>query len=298
MALAPISGGNDLVSGASYLLDAGYIQSGVAFPSCRVDGTGVERLYINKVRAYGSGRGASRTARMSFGTNETIETATWTQPSAGSAQSTGWRNISGEHMVNNPSSTSTFRLHFNGAYYFGRGDTGNDVVASPSGFTFANGLAGEFEYFQVPSAPRSLTVVPNADGSAFLDWSAPTEDGDTPVTSYRVQRATNSAFTSGVTTVNTGTTTTNHTMTGLTPGTKYYFRVAARNLVTNDVNSYSVYSGTVSATIPVVNTSGFQPWTEADVWDEDATTEVWDGGAWVPAESVEAWDGAAWVASE
>lgn len=296
MALAPISGGSSLVSGSSYLLDAGYIQSGVAFPSCRVDGTGVERMWIERVRAYGSGRGASRTARMTFGTGETITTASWTQPAASSAQSTGWRDISGNSMVNSPAATSTFRLHFNGAYYFGRGDTGNDVVASPSGSTWPNGLAGEFEYFQVPSAPRSLTVVPNADGTAFLDWSAPTEDGDTAITGYRVQRATNSAFTSGVVTVNTSGTTTSYTRNGLTPGTKYYFRVAARNKVTDDVNSYSVYSGTVSATIPVAVVSGLEVW-NGTAWVESAM-EVWDGAAWVEAASVEAWDGAAWAVAE
>jgi titin len=80
----------------------------------------------------------------------------------------------------------------------------------------------------VPSAPRSLTAVLAGPGSVRLSWLAPTSSGGSPVTDYVIQRSTNG--TTGWVTINDGVrTTTAHQVTGLTNGTRYYFRVLARN---------------------------------------------------------------------
>jgi hypothetical protein len=60
-------------------------------------------------------------------------------------------------------------------------------------------------------------------------WSPP-DDGGSPITSYTVQRATNSTFTSGLVTI-TGITGTSTVITGLTNGVQYFFRIAAINAV-------------------------------------------------------------------
>jgi hypothetical protein len=80
-----------------------------------------------------------------------------------------------------------------------------------------------------PSAPRTLTALAGpASGQVRLTWLLPASNGGTAVTDYIIQRSTSS--TSGWVTVNDGVrTTTSYTVTGLANGTRYYFRVLAKN---------------------------------------------------------------------
>lgn len=72
-----------------------------------------------------------------------------------------------------------------------------------------------------PSAPTGFTVTPAADGrAATATWGAPTDDGGSPVTGYRIGLA------GGDTRDAAGPP---YTWSGLTPGATYAFSVAARN---------------------------------------------------------------------
>ena len=77
------------------------------------------------------------------------------------------------------------------------------------------------------TAPRSLAATPtNVSGQIRLTWTAPSSDGGSAITDYVIQRSPNG--TSGWTTIADGTSTaTAYTVTGLTNGTRYYFRVFA-----------------------------------------------------------------------
>ena len=81
----------------------------------------------------------------------------------------------------------------------------------------------------MPSAPRSLVATPGASsGQVKLTWLAPLSNGGAAITDYIVQRSTNA--TTGWTTLSDGVrATTGHTATGLTNGTRYYFRVLAKS---------------------------------------------------------------------
>ena len=101
-------------------------------------------------------------------------------------------------------------------------------------------LVGVLDYATVPSQIQSGQAYAGNTNATFI-WFPPSDDGGSPITSYTVQRATNSTFTSGVQTL-TGITDTRAVFTGLTNGTLYYFRVAAVNAVATAAGTTGVYS--------------------------------------------------------
>jgi hypothetical protein len=88
-----------------------------------------------------------------------------------------------------------------------------------------------------PSAPRTLTATPtNVSGQVRLSWLLPASDGGSPITDYIIQRSANG--TTGWSTVIDGvSTSTIYTATGLTNGTRYYFRVLAKNAAGSSASS-------------------------------------------------------------
>jgi titin len=79
--------------------------------------------------------------------------------------------------------------------------------------------------------------------SVTLTWSAPSNNGDTEITGYRIEYSVNSNF-SGASAIEVGNVGSRN-ITGLSLDRTYYFRVAARNAVTASAGSHSVWSGTV-----------------------------------------------------
>ena len=88
----------------------------------------------------------------------------------------------------------------------------------------------------VPTAPRSPAAVPlNEPGKIRLTWALPTFDGGSAITGYVIQRSADGV--SGWKAVTVGVSVTVYTVTGLTPGARYYFRVSARNDVGGGASS-------------------------------------------------------------
>ncbi|MDP6976627.1 MAG: fibronectin type III domain-containing protein [Acidimicrobiales bacterium] len=93
-----------------------------------------------------------------------------------------------------------------------------------------------------PGAPTSLAGTPG-DQQVALTWTAPSSDGGSAVTGYRVESSTNGGSSWSTVVADTGSSTASYTATGLTNGTAHTFRVSAINAA-----GTGTASGTASAT--------------------------------------------------
>ena len=121
-----------------------------------------------------------------------------------------------------------------------------NVNGTPTAFEF--GGQGRAVPATVPDALAALTATA-ADAEVTLSWTAAASDG-APITGYMIEHDTDMNFPSP-TTVPTAADATSHTVSGLTNGTPYYFRVAAVNSVGTGAYYPGATDAAVSAT-PVV----------------------------------------------
>jgi hypothetical protein len=112
--------------------------------------------------------------------------------------------------------------------------------------------------FTVPGQPASVLVTAGINQVA-VSWTAPTSDGGSALTDYVVEYSTNSG-TTWITFADSISTTTSVTVTGLTNGIGYVFRVSAKNVAGTglpSISSSSVVPRTApSAAQSVVGVSG------------------------------------------
>jgi hypothetical protein len=93
-------------------------------------------------------------------------------------------------------------------------------------------LAYRLYYDVLPTAPLGLAGVVSgpSDNNITLTWDAVNSDGGQAVTGYRIQQSQDNITWTTIA-ANTGTATRSFTTSELTPGIRYYFRVAAINAV-------------------------------------------------------------------
>lgn len=101
----------------------------------------------------------------------------------------------------------------------------NPVAGRDYGYLVWDGSAGTPATPTAPGAPVTLTATAGT-GSVALSWGAPTSDGGTAITNYRIYRGTSSG---GETWLATLGDVTSYNDAGLTNGTTYYYRVSASN---------------------------------------------------------------------
>ena len=109
---------------------------------------------------------------------------------------------------------------------------GTNVSSSPAAITVAS----------APGAPISLAATSNADSQVPLAWNAPASNGGSAITNYLVEYSANGGGTWS-TFAHSASTATSITVTGLTNGTTYTFRVSAINAI-----GTSTASSTATAT--------------------------------------------------
>ncbi|NBW92416.1 MAG: hypothetical protein EBR53_08205, partial [Actinobacteria bacterium] len=115
---------------------------------------------------------------------------------------------------------TTYSVKLRAVNSAGTGSASSSVTATPT---------------TVPGAPTSVLSTPGSS-SIDLEWTAPTSNGGAAISDYVIEFSTNGGST--WTTFNDGTSSaTTASVTGLTNGTQYIFRVSAQNSVGTGVAS-------------------------------------------------------------
>lgn len=224
---------------------SGAYNDGVAIPVGRVCANGATPIQITGAVFYLGGNGGARTVDLFVGAATKPGVAV---PAAGADQAVG-----GSFNVANYPGGGTLRVRWTTAggltNYGWNGLSGRTIVQEGTGSTLqSNGqLAGYYDWDEAPSVVRSVAVTASGATGANVTWVAPSSDGGSPILEYVVEYGTSATFV-GATQV-TGGTGTSKTITGLTAGATYYFRVVARNAVTNANATSSVVSASDSVTL-------------------------------------------------
>ena len=161
------------------------------------------------------------------------------------------------------------------------------VTATSTSYTFTGLTNGTLYYFQVaavnisgigtysaqttatpstiPGAPVITSSTSNQNQTSTVSWTAPSDNGGSPISSYNLQYSTSSSGEWLPSTPYTVTAPiTSYTFTGLTNGTLYYFQVAAVNpsgqgqyssQSTNLEQSTSVATPSTTPSAPVITSS-------------------------------------------
>ena len=172
----------------------------------------------------------------------------WTAPSpSGTAVESYTVAISTDEAFTSPLTFSTTSTAYtwtsatNGVMYYVkvRANNTSDGVSSTytALYSVAAGVAGM-------TSPTSVRLTPQ-NGQVEVTWNAPSSPGASSISDYRVYYSTvaNGTYTA----VTVGSATTSKTVTGLTNGTTYYFRVAGVN-----TSGTGVPSSTTSGVTPFV----------------------------------------------
>ena len=127
------------------------------------------------------------------------------------------------------------------------------VLAKGNGTTHSDSVYSETKNVTTPSEPISQlipptlgTVEPTSSSTISVNWSSVQN-----ATGYTIQYATNSAFTTGVVTVQIPSGTTTRTLDGLSANTEYYVRIMAKG--NGATHSDSNYTASKSAKTPNPN---------------------------------------------
>ncbi len=156
-----------------------------------------------------------------------------------------------------------------------------EAFSAPSNSTFVVTGPG------TPDAPTAVAGI----GEADITWLAPTTDGGSPVTDYVVEVSANSGA-SWTTVSDAVSAATSATVTGLTNGSTYVFRIAAANAYST--GSFSTQSANTFIAGPPSAPTGLAA--TGDIYSADLTwTAPYDGGSPITDYVVEySTDNASW----
>ena len=172
-------------------------------------------------------------------------------------------------------------------YLFGEGDgviSRSDVIRLINLYLF-----GPSTPPNPPEAPTGLMAAENGQTRIDLSWSAPSSDGGSAITGYRIEVSEDRTDWSDLV-VNTGSTATSYSHTGLTAGSTRHYRVSAinsagtgppSNIATGTTPPEPTTPGTATsdraALVALYNGMDGPTWPNSDNWLTDAPLDEWFG---------------------
>src|SRR5437660_1257935 len=102
----------------------------------------------------------------------------------------------------------------------------------------------------IPSAPTNLSATAVSPSQINLSWTAPTNNGGSAITGYKIERSTDGGTTWSIIVSSTGSTATIYSDTGLASSTTYTYRVSAINVIgtsspSSTASTTTVYDGSI-----------------------------------------------------
>ncbi|MGI0094714.1 MAG: spherulation-specific family 4 protein [Nitrosotalea sp.] len=103
-----------------------------------------------------------------------------------------------------------------------------------------------------PGSPTGLTATAASTSQINLSWTAPSNNGGSAITGYKIERSTDSGTTWSTLVANSASTSTTYSDTGLAASTTYTYRISAINSVGtgSPSNSASATTQSAQATVP------------------------------------------------
>src|SRR5207245_3930831 len=117
------------------------------------------------------------------------------------------------------------------------------------GTSFPSAISSATTFNTVPSPPTGLTATAQVL-KINLSWTAPSDNGGTPITGYKIERSTNNGSTWSTLVANTGSTVTAYSNTNELPLTTYTYRVSAINNIGTGNQSNTASASTPSVSVP------------------------------------------------
>src|SRR6185312_3229773 len=127
-------------------------------------------------------------------------------------------------------------------------DGSNNVIASSPVSVYGGDVYSVNISSTAPQPPTNLSATTISSSQVNLSWSAPSDNGGSAITGYKIARSQDNGNTWSTITSNTGSTSTTYSNTGLASSTTYSYRVSAINSVGTSLPS-NVASATTSAQI-------------------------------------------------
>lgn len=165
-----------------------------------------------------------------------------------------------------------------GVFSFNAGSTGSVLFRNDSANGYVCADAVKFSLtngtLATPAAPSGLAGTTVSTSAVNLTWT----DNSANETGFKLDRATNAAFTQNLVTTTLGANVTATSVTGLATGTTYYFRLRAYNAVGESVDSAaasvttSAGSGPITSTVTVNQQSGGGAWNSVGSYSFSAGT--------------------------
>jgi len=120
-------------------------------------------------------------------------------------------------------------------------------------------IPSEISAASVPNSPTNITVIAVSPTQINIFWNAPSSDGGSPITGYKVEVKSGSGSYSILTNTQS---TTSYSHTGLTTGTAYTYKVSAINSVgtsaaSSEISTTPTSSSTASLPQPPSDLIGY-----------------------------------------